>query len=156
MLRLWLSVAHEDMLLREAARTAPYETGGVLLGYRGEGGDVVVTDVVGPGPNASHARASFVPDHGYHDGEIARLYAESGRRHAYLGDWHSHPGGSCALSRTDRRTLRRIATTAEARAPEPLMLIVGGFVDWTFAAHHLALGAAWFRPVRSLEIVRFG
>ena len=155
MLRLWLAIANEETLLRETARMAPRETGGVLLGYRAEGGDIVVTDVVGPGSHALHERTRFVPDHAYQDAEIARIYAASGRRHTYLGDWHSHPGGSCALSRTDRRTLRRIAATAEARVPEPLMLIVGGFVTWSLVAHHLARDGAWLRRIRSAEIVRF-
>src|SRR5205823_8721378 len=54
---------------------------------------LVVTSAVGPGPGAVHERARFVPDHEYHYGELARLYADSVRRLQYLRDWHTHPDG---------------------------------------------------------------
>jgi len=156
MRRLWLSITDEEFLLREAAERFPNETGGVLMGYRGEGGDLVVTAVLGPGPDAIHRPTSLVPDHVFHEEEIARLYEASGRRHQYLGDWHSHPGGSCALSRTDRRTLHRIARTPEARVPEPLMLVMGGGIStWRLCVHQVRRGPL-FRTIHALRIVSFG
>lgn len=108
----------------------PLETGGILLGYQaGEGQDLVVTHTVGPGPKAVHKRGRFVPDHRYQSVEIARLYAEqpSSESHAlaYLGDWHTHPGSLAYLSGQDKATLRRIALTKSARAPQPVMIILG-------------------------------
>src|ERR1044071_2697827 len=154
--RRWLSVAHQDELVQEAARTAPNETGGALMGYRAEGGDLVITNLIGPGPGALHKRHAFVPDQAYHEREIARLYEESGRSAVYLGDWHSHPNGSCSLSPRDRRTLRTIAAAPEARVPEPLMLIVGGGPEtWSLLAHHV-MRRAVFRVIRPITISTFG
>lgn len=117
-------------IVAEADRMQPLETGGILLGYRAEEGrEFVVTHIVGPGPKAIHKRARFVPDHHYQFAEITRLYAEQPRweSHAltYLGDWHTHPGNFSYLSGQDKATLRLIAVTKSARAPEPVMLILG-------------------------------
>ena len=108
--RIWLPVELLSEMSAEADRLAPLETGGVLLGYwGGTTAEPVVTHVLGPGPDAMHSRNQFTPDQEYHIAEIARLYADSGRRLHYLGDWHTHPGGAPALSKRDLKTLRRIA-----------------------------------------------
>ncbi len=115
----------------EAERAFPDETGGVLLGYwLKDGKQVIVTQMVGPGPNSVHRRTSFVPDTDYHEREIARLYEEAGRLITYLGDWHTHPLGRAYLSKRDRRTLRGIATHDDARAPQPIMAILAGGSPW--------------------------
>jgi integrative and conjugative element protein (TIGR02256 family) len=116
-----------------AKAAAPDETGGVLVGYDA-GNGLVVEAITGPGPNATHKPHAFEPDHEHQEKEIARIYACSGRRHTYLGDWHSHPGGGVDLSSQDRRTLRAISRHKPARMPEPLMVIVSGIDDWTVAA----------------------
>lgn len=122
---LWLARNASARMLEEAARRHPHETGGVLLGYGVGGGEVVVTAVVGPGPNALHERHRFVPDHAYHESEVARLYKESGRRWTYVGDWHSHPDAEAYLSATDTETLERIAEAKAARVAQPVMVILG-------------------------------
>lgn len=53
----------------------------------------------------------------------------------YLGDWHTHPNGSPALSRKDLRTLRRIARHPAARISQPVMAVLAGGP----AAWHLAV-----------------
>jgi integrative and conjugative element protein (TIGR02256 family) len=124
---VWLSHAMREALVKEATRAFPLETGGVLMGYADTSDtELVVKAVVGPGPRAVHRRASFVPDHAFHDAAVARHYRESQRRWTYLGDWHSHPAGECSLSRTDRHTLARIAGAPCARVPRPLMLVLAG------------------------------
>lgn len=123
---------------REARACEPEETGGVLLGYRGHDDplSVRVVQQVGPGPGAVHAPRRFEPDGEWQDARIAEAYERSGRVVTYLGDWHSHPGGSARPSRTDRRTARRIAHTRAARTRRPLMLILwGGSGDWCVAVH---------------------
>lgn len=40
----------------------PWETGGMLMGYVADNGDYVVTQLIGPGPNAKHSRYRFLPD----------------------------------------------------------------------------------------------
>lgn len=129
--KAWVSRYAIGAMFREADRSYPYETGGVLMGYwTGRVGDSVVTQVVGPGPHAMHDETSFVPDSEFHEMEIARIYEESGRLHTYLGDWHSHPTSAAYLSKLDRTTLRRIATHTPARAPFPVMAVLGGGPPW--------------------------
>jgi integrative and conjugative element protein (TIGR02256 family) len=124
---VWFARDVIDAMRSEAERTYPRETGGVLLGYSdAANNDSVVRALVGPGQRAQHGRWSFVPDHEYHEREVARLYAVSGRIWTYLGDWHSHPAGPLSLSLTDRLTMGRIARSAAARASHPIMTIISG------------------------------
>ena len=44
----------------------------------------------------------------------------------YLGDWHTHPGGSPTLSFRDRKTLKQIARWKPARSITPVMVILNG------------------------------
>lgn len=126
----WLSSAVLASISREADVAVPCETGGVLLGYWSESPvEPVITHVVGPGPLAKHARDSFVPDHRFHNSEVARL-CEVNPTLQYLGDWHTHPGAAGYLSTADYATLRKIAVSRTARAPRPLMLILGFGPRW--------------------------
>lgn len=120
----WIRADALAKMLAEVRYWSPYETGGLLLGYRDSRGAVVITTTVGPGPRAQHRRFSFSPDHDAQQAELAQIYEASGRTCTYLGDWHSHPLGLSVPSRTDRRTLLRIAGTVSARQPRPVMGIV--------------------------------
>lgn len=124
MTTLWLGKGVTATLLREAGRSAPLETGGVLLGWRSSN-HICVTTIVGPGPEAHHDKTSFDPDSEWQAAQIAQLYAASGRRLSYLGDWHTHPGATPTPSTRDHRTLRAIARHTPARCPEPIMVILG-------------------------------
>lgn len=123
--------AHALEEVRRCARDRhPLETGGLLLGWvHDASGDAVVAEIVGPGPAALHGAASFLPDHEWQRAELARRYAASGRVHSYLGDWHTHPGGTGRPSVRDRRTLAAIAAAPSARIPRPLLAIVSGSPD---------------------------
>ena len=124
---VWFSREVIVQMAAESARTFPLETGGVLMGYIDASGEqAVVHACTGPGPHAMHGAASFVPDHEFHEREVARIYAESGRVWSYLGDWHSHPNGRLGLSTDDRNTLGRIARSVAARVPHPLMAVIAG------------------------------
>jgi len=132
--QIWVDVSILDTMLREANNAAPFETGGVLLGYRtGPKDETVVTHSVGAGPDATRESSRFVPDYDFQEMEIARIYENSGRVLSYLGDWHSHPQGSEHLSRKDILTLRRIATSVDARVPSPIMLVLAGGPEWSVA-----------------------
>jgi integrative and conjugative element protein (TIGR02256 family) len=132
---VWLANTAATELLAEASRKSPLETGGVLLGYQAEGDATVVTIVVGPGPNARHSKAAYCPDHEYQEQEIAKIYAASGRRTTYVGDWHSHPGGALYLSRTDVRTVRTISRHENARLAKPIMIVAAnGRPEWDIGA----------------------
>lgn len=130
----WIHADAIGQLRRLARDRHPLETGGLLLGWTGDAtGDAVVAEIIGPGPAARHATASFLPDHSWQREELARRYAESGRVHAYLGDWHTHPGGTGRASGRDRRTLASIAAAPLARAPRPLLAILAGSPDGPLA-----------------------
>lgn len=139
----------------EADRTFPRETGGVLMGFWAPlGKEVVVTSLIGPGPNAVHESDSFLPDAPYQEREIARVYRESGHIHTYLGDWHSHPRSTARLSRKDIGTLKRIRAWKDARIEIPIMGVLAGGEPWQLSVWALrrVRGAFNFRSAR-LEAV---
>jgi integrative and conjugative element protein (TIGR02256 family) len=133
---VWLPVPWRDELATQSNEHAPDETGGILVGYQAKGGDLVVTHVVEGGPKAERSASRFKPDGEWQASEVAKTYETSGRRETYLGDWHSHPRSLPKPSASDQRTARRIAEYEEARAPHPLMIIVGSETDgWRLAAY---------------------
>ena len=124
---IWINRPVLNEMFTEADRSFPSETGGILLGYDSANtSEVVITCLVGPGPNAIHEWTSFVPDSVWQQAQIDDHYHKSGRTETYLGDWHTHPSGGPHFSSKDRRTLKRIAKTPEARAPSPIMAILYG------------------------------
>ena len=130
-------------MFREADGRAPFETGGVLLGIATDE-HVWIEAIVGPGPAARHGRTWFIPDAAFQQDQISERYEASGRRIAYLGDWHTHPGASATLSWRDRRTLRTISRTPTARQSRPVMLILGHGKPWRPSLWRY-LPAPWYR-----------
>lgn len=124
---VWLSQLAVNEMLAETEDKAPNETGGVLMGYWSTPWEeAVIVKAIGPGPNAIHTPYAFKPDGEYHWKEIEIEYNATEGRHTYLGDWHSHPSGGLYISPADRATLVKIAKCKEARAPQPLMMILSG------------------------------
>ena len=121
--RCWFDHNALNELLDEAQRYRLRETGGALLGWHDDE-DVVVTRILGPGPNARHGFSHFEPDHAWQGREGRRIYDESGRTIAYVGDWHTHPRGSPRPSPQDKKTMASIAKDPDFRTPNPLSLIV--------------------------------
>jgi integrative and conjugative element protein (TIGR02256 family) len=128
----WIPKLLYDEMVAEAAKWAPLETGGVLLGYFSDSNEVVVTALVHAGPKAKRTRWSFRPDPQFQNDAIAGKYEASGRQDRYLGDWHTHPGGSRNMSWRDRRTLQSIAECDDARIANPVMVILHDD-DWKLA-----------------------
>lgn len=131
----WIANTALSAIVAEAEGSYPAETGGLLLGYwSAPYTEVVITDIIDPGPQSIHEPTRFVPDADYQENELARRFCLDPARLGYLGDWHSHPRGTGMLSRQDRKTLTDIATCVEARAPVPLMAVValspGVSTDW--------------------------
>lgn len=128
----WLKHSVLEAMSNQANFYQPYETGGCLLGYWVKPlEEVVICEIIGPGPNAKHSKMKFEPDHEWQVSKIATVYMESGYLYSYLGDWHSHPNHSSAnLSWQDRRTLRKIASHPPARMPHPLMAIIARDESW--------------------------
>lgn len=104
------------------------------MGYVDNIGSPVVRHAIGAGDQPLKTRTTFTPDAEAQEAEIARHYALFKGRDSYLGDWHSHPFGTAQLSVLDRRTLRSIARSPEARASNPLMLVVYGDNGWKLTA----------------------
>lgn len=123
----WISSRSLDTLRGDADRFYPSETGGVLIGYWADEANVVITADVGAGPAAVHKRHSYGHDHDWEAAQIAIEYERSGRSHIYIGDWHTHPDASSGhLSGTDKRSLRRVLGSREARLCRALMMVLFG------------------------------
>lgn len=120
----WVEVKQHDELARICSATVPYETGGVILGYRGRNESIVATHFIGPGPKARHEREEFWPDQKYHEEEVSRIYTSSSRQVSYMGDWHSHPKRAALPSALDVTTLNLISASKPARLPYPIMYIL--------------------------------
>jgi integrative and conjugative element protein (TIGR02256 family) len=118
----WIEPRALETLREEAAGWPLRETGGALLGWQKDN-ESVIAAILGPGPAASHGLSHFEPDTDWQQREGERIYRESGRTVAYIGDWHSHPRGGPNPSRQDRRTAREIAKDPGFRTPEPLYAI---------------------------------
>jgi integrative and conjugative element protein (TIGR02256 family) len=113
-----------QFVIDEASRLGGLETGGVLVGYYADD-EIVIVNIVGPGPKAKHRQTSFKPDGKYHSKELAAMYEKSGRIERYLGDWHTHPNSTSYLSDLDKSTLARIGGYKKAQLTTPIMLVLG-------------------------------
>lgn len=135
---LWIQKSTYTQMCSLGDQSFPLETGGMLLGYIADNGDVVVTSIIGPGPDAIHNRYGFSPDAEYQQMELTSHYLHTNGQETYLGDWHTHPLGSTTLSRLDKRTLARISRTPSSGIPKPIMgILCGGNSDWAIGVVRL-------------------
>src|SRR4029077_4993507 len=136
--QLWIAASVLKKMRQLAIQHAPLETGGMILGYVADSGDTVVTAIIGAGPLARHRRVRFRPDHEYQQSQLDAHFAETQGRETYLGDWHTHPSGECALSRLDKRVLARIGSAPSSGTAPPLMIGLSGHDDeWRLCANQL-------------------
>jgi integrative and conjugative element protein (TIGR02256 family) len=150
----WINQSALREIVSECERSLPNETGGCLIGYWADK-EIVIAEMIGPGPNAVHGERHFEPDHEWQVSEIATRYERSNFTHTYLGDWHSHPQRPSVLSLRDMRTLRRIASYGPARAPIPIMGIIGGGDPWSVRIWYLeTLQFKWFRFPTKREVLK--
>ena len=119
MRRAWITEAARGALIEAAERSAPYETGGILIGVLRDGDAWIVMAVEVQDP--SRGRSRFVIPEGVTPAvvEIAR---QIDIRFGYVGDWHSHPADLPA-SPTDKRTLAKSARRRRTDI-QPIVLIV--------------------------------
>lgn len=139
-----------DLILANGSSFHPLETGGILMG-RTRSRTTVVRALIGPGPEAEHRRYSFSPDHEWQTQAVADVYASFKRAIDYLGDWHTHPGGTTRPSERDKDVAFSIAAHPAARAPRPLMLICALNENATFEIQPYVLGRGRLRRA-DLEI----
>jgi len=143
---IWIKSTVLDAMALEASRSAPKETGGIVLGYRLSANEAVILACVGPGPNAIHESDRFAPDYDFQEREIVRHFAESSGIMDYLGDWHSHPGTQNAyLSDMDLKTLGSIACCKTCRLQYPLMLVLTSIPQWTASIFQGRVKKSFFR-----------
>jgi len=141
----WIQKIALKKLLEEANDKYPLETGGIFMGYQANmGNDVIVTDVIGPGPYATHKYCGYIPDSAFHEKEISRIYSESNQVNTYLGDWHTHPNGSGILSNKDKKVLQRISRCRESRNLNPIMAILVVCEDVEFLLWRYYEKKSWY------------
>ena len=111
--------AREEML--------PRETGSVLLGIVDHGRRrIEVAAVLPPSPDSERATVSFVRGVQGLEAQMNEVGERTAFQLSYVGEWHSHPGGSAAPSETDRTTFARLGREADHEDRPAVMAIVGG------------------------------
>lgn len=113
-------------------RSAPYETGGLLLGWWEEG-SIVIADALEVVDTAATA-SSWSRREAHAQTTLDRFLADNESDHlGYVGDWHSHPA-PIGASGTDLASLARASLQYE----RPLALVVrlpNGSTDTRAAVH---------------------
>jgi len=129
---IWIPESVVEAMLKDASRWHDLETGGSFMGYWSDANVAVITKMIDGGSEAIRTRSSFSPDREWEQSEIDRHYRASGCVDTYIGDWHTHPNAqSGEPSWTDRRCLKTIIRSPEARAPRPVMILLcGGPENW--------------------------
>ncbi|MGB0681467.1 MAG: Mov34/MPN/PAD-1 family protein [Magnetovibrionaceae bacterium] len=88
------------------------EAGGILLGaYRGP--HIEITDCTEPLPldrQSSHMFDRIDPGH---QKQARRLWSSTKETHTYVGEWHTHPGGSLSPSGTDKIGWQKLSRVFE-------------------------------------------
>lgn len=128
---IWIAESCLATMHQLAEEKFPLETGGMLIGYIASTSEPVVTSIIGPGSNAKHRCFKFVPDGIYQQSMLEAHFKAADGRETYLGDWHTHPKGTPALSYLDKCTLARIAKEPQSQISQPIMIILGdGKDEW--------------------------
>jgi integrative and conjugative element protein (TIGR02256 family) len=156
--KVWCAGAVLESLRTLAGEHSPLETGGCLAGYYARGTeDVVVTHAIGPGPRALHRRTEFVADRAFHDEVLALLWEGSQGKIRYIGDWHTHPGGSPQLSSLDRAFMRHAAKSQDAFLKySPVAIVYGELTAvrfWSYRRARRLLGIP--SRFRALEVIPY-
>lgn len=128
---VWLSPAAISSMMQSAVRAGRCETGGILIGRYGPEG--WVADVMEATPKPKGSRSGWFWFERSDIG-LATLLEERWQHGLhYLGEWHSHPGGSPTPSDSDLRAMDKVARDDAYRCPAPLLVIVGGGAKSTWS-----------------------
>lgn len=120
--------------IRRSARVngRDVETGGYLLGEFDDAAQVCwVSEVTGPPPDSQSTSTGFVCGiEGMKDTIEDRLMRSCGAV-AFVGHWHTHPGGVARPSEIDHSSMLRLAEIMNPQPRAGLLLIIGGELDTT-------------------------
>jgi len=119
----------------EASKSNKIETGGILMGFRSELGNIVVTRVSGPGPKAIRRKDWFERDCEFCQQMLEEAVVEIGNRGQYVGEWHYHPTGSNHPSGRDLQSLTEIAMQTNYATDEPILIIISPELEFAFTIH---------------------
>lgn len=127
--RVWLFPDADRLIRREARARRFVETGGPLFGYFDpESGDAVIVEARGPGPEAKHRPRALIPDLRATQQAMDDVHARSQGAWGYVGEWHTHPGGTASPSQRDIGALAAISDDRDTDLAEPLALIVATII----------------------------
>lgn len=122
----------------------PYETGGILLGFRTPDLVVVTRTLTVPDPRSSphsyrrHRRRA--------QAQMAAAGIETTPAIGYVGEWHTHPA-DCPPSRTD---IRALAATARLNTAPVALIVFAYRADGSLRTHGLtAVREIWPVPAIS-------
>lgn len=114
-----------EFMLADCRQSGLNETGGIVAGYYTPKLDcAVVTKVSKAPPDSKSGRTWFHRGRNGLQNWLNKLWFREAQY--YLGEWHFHPFASAHPSYTDKHQMKTIATSQEAKCPEPLLLILGG------------------------------
>lgn len=103
------------------------ETGGALLGHISQARRcLIVTDIVPAPPDSKRSRGEFVLGKEGLEDALRAAHSDSLAHLHFIGTWHSHPMGG-RHSRTDFKTLDKIAESARGLPAVSLVWTPGGF-----------------------------
>lgn len=111
-------------VVQHATETSHAETGGILIGKYSAAGDSVTVIEASAKPRDSLVER-FAFQRGL-QGLKALLSTRWNMGLYYVGEWHSHPGGSPRPSGPDLVAMRKIAGNAKYQCRAPVLLIIGG------------------------------
>ena len=112
-----------EKIRRESSLFLLRETGGIIIGYRTNILDIVITHVSGSGPKAVHSFCNFDIDHKYAQHALDYIFNETEGGLTFMGDWHTHPLMSTSLSGRDKKTLKSIALNKKFMCEKPIAIV---------------------------------
>lgn len=116
-----------NKILAIADQAHPNEGGAALFGsYSGDGKVAFIEGVAPETKNSESGRYQFKRGASGLAAFFRRLFTRSKGEQYYVGEFHSHPGGTPEPSCTDEQTQYSIARDATSCCEAPILLLVGG------------------------------
>ncbi len=122
--RIVIAAPVKAALIGYAGSIPGCETGGILMGHRLDETTVQITCASPPGPRAKHGPFSFSRDTKFLQRYLDHIHDRSAGKDDYVGEWHVHRALDAPSSRTDRRSMQRIARRRNYAIDNPVLFIV--------------------------------